>query len=256
MTDKPTTNEHPSVVAPRRRTPTVLRCALALGILYLLIAYAALPLWWRHHEKRHPALADAPVITYTADGIPGDPLNVALVGGEEDLHRAMLAAGWHPADPITLKTAMRIAEGVVLSRRYDDAPVSSLYLWGRKEDLAFEQPVGNDPRSRHHVRFWRSVPTDEQGRPLWIGAATFDTGVGLSHTTGQITHHVAADVDRERDKLIEDIRRAGRLSGVEWIDGFHKVLSGHNGGGDPWHTDGRLAVATIAPQPTTQPAGR
>jgi len=32
---------------------------------------------------------------------------------------------------------------------------------------------------------------------------------------------------------------------VQFIDGFHKVTSGKNGGGDPWHTDGRLEVGTI-----------
>jgi hypothetical protein len=30
------------------------------------------------------------------------------------------------------------------------------------------------------------------------------------------------------------------------IRGFHKNLQGRNGGGDPWHTDGDLAVGVIA----------
>ena len=30
------------------------------------------------------------------------------------------------------------------------------------------------------------------------------------------------------------------------IRGFHKNLQGRNGGGDPWHTDGNLAVGVIA----------
>jgi hypothetical protein len=124
--------------------------------------------------------------------------------------------------------------------------VSNLYLWGRKEDLAFEQPVGDDPERRHHVRFWRSGEVDETDRPLWIGAATYDMGVGFSHTTGQITHHIAPDVDAERDKLIDDLRRAGQLRQVVWIEHFHQVLRGYNGGGDPYHTDGRLAVGVIA----------
>jgi hypothetical protein len=229
---------------PRFQGP--LRLLLAVVILYLVVAYVVLPHSWHLYEKRHPALADAPRITHTANGIPGDPLNVALVGTEGDIHRAMLAAKWYPADPITLKSAMRIAVGVVFDRPYKDAPVSSLYLWGRKEDLAYEQPVGNDPRRRHHVRFWRSEKVDERGKPLWIGAATFDTHVGLSHTTAQITHHISADVDVERGKVIHDIQQAGDLDAVYWIDGFHKELQGKNGGGDPWRTDGRLAVGAIA----------
>ena len=134
---------------------------------------------------------------------------------------------------------------VVFDRKYADAPVSNLYLFGRKEDLAFEQAVGSDPTRRHHVRFWRSQEVDKNGEPLWFGAATLDQSVGLSHTTGQITHHISPDVDAERDKVIDDIKRAGDLASVYWIDGFHKELEGKNGGGDPWRTDGRLAVGVL-----------
>jgi hypothetical protein len=212
---------------------------------WLFLAYFALPLAWRRYARRHPALDDLPGITQTANGIPGDPLNVALVGAEGQLDAAMLAAKWSPADPITLESSLRIATDTVFHRSYADAPVSSLYLWGRKQDLAFEQPVGDDPRQRHHVRFWRAEKEDAQGRPLWIGAATFDIGVGLSHTTGQITHHISADVDAERDHVISNLSAAGVLEEVYWVDGFHQEHTGKNGGGDPYHTDGRLAVGVI-----------
>jgi hypothetical protein len=124
--------------------------------------------------------------------------------------------------------------------------VSSLYLFGRKEDLAFEQPVGNDPRQRHHVRLWLTQKIDADGRPVWIGSAVYDDRVGLSRRTGQITHHTAPDVDAERDKLFEDLHETGDLSEMFVVDGFHKVLSGRNGGGDSWHTDGKLYVGVIA----------
>ncbi|HVC97169.1 MAG TPA: LssY C-terminal domain-containing protein, partial [Pirellulales bacterium] len=128
-----------------------------------------------------------------------------------------------------------------------DAPVSNLFLWGRKEDLAFEQPVGDDPRQRHHVRFWISEKVDPDGRPVWVGAAIYDKKVGLSHTTGQVTHHTAPDIDTERDYLFSDFENTGDLSENYIHDGFHTTLSGRNGGGDPWHTDGRLFVGVIAP---------
>ncbi len=217
-----------------------------LLVAYLVLAYLLVPRFWRRYTRRHPALEDAPRITHTANGIHGDPLNVALVGGEDQLHAALLAAGWYPADPITLASSLRIAVGTILHRSYTDAPVSSLYLWGRKQDLAFEQPVGHDPRQRHHVRFWRAAEVDEAGRPLWIGAATFDTRVGFSHTTGQITHHIGPDVDSERDKILADVRQAGQLLEVRWVDDFHEQREGKNGGGDPYRTDGRLAVGVLA----------
>src|SRR5258708_6276816 len=127
---------------------------IAFLVLWLIVAYLALPMWWKRHERRHPALNDAPRVSQTASGIPGDPLNLSFIGSEHDLVAAMLAAGWDPADPITLKSSLHIVESTILRRPYVDAPVSNLYLFGHKEDLAFEKPVGHDARERHHVRFW------------------------------------------------------------------------------------------------------
>ncbi len=212
---------------------------------YLLLAYLILPLDWLQYERRHPAIDSVPKITHTTLGIPGDPINVGLVGTEQQVHTALLAAKWFPADPITLKSSLKIAADTILKRSYHDAPVSSLYLWGRKQDLAFEQPVADDPRRRHHVRFWKSEKLDSQDNPIWFGAATYDTNVGLSHTTGEITHHIAPDVDVERDKLFHDLLQVLQLTNVYWVDGFHKVREGKNGGGDRYLTDGRLRVGVL-----------
>jgi len=209
------------------------------------VAYLVMPVLWTWYVRDHPTLDAIPHITSTADGLPGDPLNVALIGTETALQKILLAAKWEQADPLTLRSSLEIAEAAVLERPYADAPVSNLYLWGRKEDLAFEQPVGDNPRQRHHVRFWRADQVDRDGRPVWVGAAIYDTRVGFSDTTGQITHHTAADIDAERDKLCRDLKQTGDLSEVYTIKGFHKILRGRNGGGDSWHTDGGLAVGVI-----------
>jgi len=230
-----------------------LRLLIAVGLVYLLAAYVLLPLAWKRYERRHPWLADIPGITHTGDGHPGDPLNVALIGSEAELREIMTAAGWFAADALGIRSDLRIAADTVLKRPYDAAPVSNLYLFGRKEDLAFEQPVGDDPRRRHHVRFWRCEIPHESGRPAWIGSVTFDTRVGLSHTTGQITHHIDADVDAERDRLFEELRQTGELETVETIPDFHTIRSGRNGGGDPWFTDGSLFVGVIRPAENSPP---
>ena len=216
----------------------------ALLLVYLGIAYLIMPLDWRWYIHRHPSLDDVPGITQTRSGIPGDPLNVALIGTETELKRIMLAAKWYPADPLTLKSCLEMADAAVLKRSYDDAPVSSLYLFGRKEDLAFEQPVGDSPRHRHHVRFWRTDKLDA-GRPVWVASAVYDERVGLSRTTGQITHVTAANIDAERDYLFQCLQQIGDLAETYAVDDFHKVHQGRNGGGDPWHTDGRLFVGVI-----------
>jgi len=193
----------------------------------------------------HPALARAPRHTTTHRGHKGDPVNIAFVGTEEELHRALSAARWYAADPITLKSSLRIAADVVLRKPYDHAPVSDLFLWGRRQDLAYEQPVGSSPKQRHHVRFWRSQEVDGNGEPLWLGAATFDERVEISRTTGGVTHKIAPDLDRERNKLVGDTARHGALDGYYWVDRFHADREGVNGGGDPWFTDGRLAVGVL-----------
>ncbi len=194
----------------------------------------------------HPALSTAPRRTKTGRGNAGDPINVAFVGSDRELHHALARGGWYAADPITLQSSLKIAADVVLKKPYPHAPVSDLFVWGRKQDLAFEQPVGRSPKQRHHVRFWRSEAVDEDGEPLWLGAATYDERVEISRTTGGITHRIGAAVDRERNKLLVDTHHAGTLSGYYWVDRFHRELRGTNGGGDPFHTDGRLAVGVLS----------
>lgn len=218
---------------------------------YLVVAYLILPQLGKEKVQRHPDLLDGDRLTHTANGLPGDPLNIALVGSEEDVIRSLLAAGWRPADPLSFRSSVRIVVDTVLAEPDPNAPVSNLFLFGRKEDLAFEKPVGHSPRERHHVRFWRSEQKDD-GRPIWMGAATHDIGVELSRTTAQVTHRIAPDVDTERDILLADLTRVNHLLGTRWIIGFHKELHGRNGGGDPWHTDGRLPIATLTT--TIQPS--
>jgi len=225
------------------------RLGAIILLLYLLAAYVLIPMVWKRQVRRHPELFDAPRVTQTSSGIPGDPVNVALLGPESDVIRALIAAKWHPADPLTFRSSVRIAVDSVFRRPDEEAPVSTLKLFGRKQDLAFEQPVGDSPRQRHHVRFWRWDRFHE-GKEVWFGAITFDERVGLSHTTGQVTHHISPDLDTERDRLIAGLQQAGVAEKVFWLNGFQK-LEGKNGGGDPWHTDGRLKVASLAlPSPS------
>jgi len=219
---------------------------LAYSVLFwLVVAYVVAPFFWTHYEH-HPAMMDAPRTTLTAQGIPGDPLNVGLIGTREELVHAMNAAGWDPADPVTLRTSLEIAGSVIRGRPYNDAPVSPLFVFGRKQDLAFEKPVGRSAKQRHHVRFWESRDLGRDGVPLWIGAVTFDRSVGLSHRTGQITHHIGPDVDEERDGLFAGLRARGRLSEVFQVTGVGATLVGRNGGGDPYYTDGEMTVGVLA----------
>ncbi|HCS53210.1 LssY C-terminal domain-containing protein [Rubinisphaera sp.] len=242
--DEPLTESRTPSRWPYFKNPVV-RGLIGFLILYFVIAYLVAPELWVHYARKHPSFDDNPRITKTHDGHPGDPLNVGIIGTEQQLKSILKAAEWFPADPLGLESDLRIGIDTVLEREYDKAPVSNLYLFGRKEDLAYEQPVGDNPRHRHHVRFWKTEDVSQHGRPLWIGSATYDERVGLSHTTGQITHHIAPDVDQERDHLIKSLQQTNDLREVYMEQAFHKVLEGKNGGGDPWHTDGDLGVGII-----------
>ena len=213
-------------------------------IAYLALAYVVLPRLWSHHEHE-PGLASLPMVTRTASDIPGDALNVGLVGSSEDVVRAMHAAGWFPADPITLHSSVEIVGSVVLDRPYHDAPVSPLFYQGKKEQFAFEKPDGRSADRRHHVRFWKVLDKGTDGRPVWLGSITFDRGVGLSHDTGQVTHHISPDIDAERDLLMHDLRDAGMVQNFFQISGTGPTLFGRNGEGDPYYTDGEIDVATL-----------
>jgi hypothetical protein len=224
------------------------RLKLVLGAVaaYLLIAYVFMPQLGKYEARRHPALYEGDRVTHTGTGMPGDPLNISLIGSETDLVRSMHAAGWLPADPLTFKASVRIVVDTVLNEPDKNAPVSNLFLFGRREDFAFEKSVGNSPRQRHHVRLWKTTKT-QNDRPVWIGSAAFDVGVELSKETGQVTHHIAKEIDAERDLLLGDLQKAGRIESSRWVEGFHQVLHGRNGGGDLWVTDGRLAEAFLKP---------
>ena len=224
------------------------RLALWLIAGWAVVAYLVAPALWERYYAARDGFAEVERVTKVADGHPGDPVNIALVGGEAQVIGAMLAAGWHAADPITFESSLRIAVDSVLRRPDDDAPVSNLFLFGRRQDLAFEQPLPGGPGRRHHVRFWK---WDRQfdGRPVWFGAATYDERVGLSYTTGQVTHHIGPDVDAERDRIVDGLRAKGMAQAVQWRRDFHAQREGSNGGGDPWRTDGRLAIVLLVDPP-------
>ncbi len=236
---------------PARRRP--LRSARPLGVafaallaLYLGVAYEVAPALWRHYE-RQPALATKTMTTTTALGLAGDALNVGLEGSRDEVLCALRAAGWRPADPITFRSSFKIADSVLLRRAYPTAPVSDLYYDGRRQDLAFEKAAGVSPKERHHVRFWLALAKSDSGAPLWLGSATFDRSVGVSRYTGQVTHHIAPDIDAERDLLAHDLAAAGMVEASYWVTGVGATVFARNGGGDPYFTDGEIAVSRLSP---------
>lgn len=219
--------------------------ALATVIVcYVTVSYLILPATWSRIEHE-PGLAKRTFLTANAQGIPGGPINVGLIGTREDVISAFHAAAWYPADPITLRTSLEIIGSVVFDRPYKDAPVSPLFFEGRREDLAFEKPHGASADRRQHVRLWLVLESGADAAPVWLGSASFDSGVTLSRDTGQVTHKIAPDVDEEREQLIGGLNQAQLVTSIHHMKGIGPTLNGRNGEGDPYYTDGEIWVARL-----------
>ena len=171
--------------------------------------------------------------------------DVGLIGDQRELVCAMHQAGWYPADPITLKSSIEIVGSVLLDRPYKDAPVSNLYYQGLREDLAFEKPIGSNADRRNHVRYWKVLDQGEEKRPVCLGAATEDSGVGVSRYTAAVTHHISPDLDAERVLLTADLEDAGMVDAKYQVTGIGPTIAGHNGGGDLYYTDGEIWVLRL-----------
>ncbi len=223
------------------RASTVL--GVAVGI-YFATAYLVAPLVWADYIS-WSGITQHAAVTTTKQGIAADPLNFGLVGTKDEVVSAMRQAGWYPADPVTLRSSLAIAQSVAFDRPYVYAPVSPLFYESRKQDLAFEKPVGNSAKKRHHARLWQVMAKGVEGKPVWVGAATFDASVGLSHLTFQITHHISPDIDAERNELLGDLAKAKVVRILYRLPAAGRSLFGMNGGGDKYHTDGDIHFAVV-----------
>ena len=231
----------------RQGLTTIPRRLVNLLVFWLVFTYVALP-------RIHQALTAVYVPDYfmgrtrTADGLLGDPVNLAFEGSAEDIHVAMRNAGWVLAEEHTLHSARRAVISFLLRRSYPQAPVSSLFLFGRRHEFAYQQEVGGTTLRRHHIRFWR-VPhkwvMPGGHRVTWLAAATFDRGVGLSRFTFQVTHKIDENTDVERNYVVDTLLHADHAIPVGVIKDYSTSYHHRNGGGDPLRTDGHLPVVDV-----------
>jgi hypothetical protein len=238
-----------------RRLPWI----LALGITYGFAAYVVLPRVIRLglkilKRKRVPSY------TITGDGLPGDPVNVALVGTLQQLRSAFAILGWSEADRLGLASSWGMIRAFVFNSPYPTAPFSTLYLFGRGQDIGFQKAIDNSPRKRHHVRFWALSLTRAQAtwgaagfwlntdrppdneRVLWVGAGTRDTGLSLTRLTFQITHATDSDTNAERDHIIAELTRSRTIEAVKVYRSGQDLLTGHV---NHYVTDGEVALASL-----------
>ncbi len=232
---------------------------VAVAFTYGMAAYVILPRAVRMGLKilQHKRV---PSYTLTGDGLPGDPVNIALAGTRQQLRAAFAIVGWSEADPLNLRSSWRMIQAFVLNSPYPTAPFSTLYLFGRGQDLGFQRAIGDSPRKRDHVRFWAlGVPEAEATwgtarfwhhtrRPaddacvLWVGAGTRDTGFSLTKLTLQITHATDSDTNAVRDHIVAELTKHGCIADVNsYEDGEHLPIERVN----HYVTDGKVVAASL-----------
>jgi hypothetical protein len=170
-------------------------------------------------------------------------INLVFIGEEAKLKDAFLKAGWLPAQHYSLKVLAKGFFAVADHHSFKQAPVSALYVQGHRPDLVFQKQ--NDTLAkRHHIRIWRQ-PVTFHGQPVWIASATHDTGLEFSRTSKRITHQIDPHIDRERQKVIDDLAFAEKLSSVGAIRRSDLPISVRNASGDPIESDGAVAVLVL-----------
>lgn len=232
---------------------------IAIVITYIISAYFFIP------QIIHALVlvlrsGRIPRVTHSADGLSADPVNILLYGTIDDLQQAFADAGWVKADRLTLRTGWKIIRSFVFNKPYPTAPFSALYLFGRRQDIGFEQGIGNSPRKRNHVRFW-AVASDQEVNMTdisywfkkhtvdfstshtWVGSASQDIGFGFTNLTYQISHRIDTHIDKERDVLLHALKNCGWIVQESYLEAG-QIIKGYI-------TDGKIMSAQlVAPSKT------
>jgi hypothetical protein len=208
-----------------------------LGILVVLFGALMTCIRWYPYPFD---FSTYPTLTHTKSGAAGDPINVVFVGSKDQILSSFHQAGWLIPDPITTTSSMKIAADSLAHRSYPTAPVSNLYVYGRVQDLAFEKPT-TDVQNRGHIRIWNTGLLIG-AQTVWIGAATYDSGIELTSTTHLPTHHIAATVDLERNAVGANLSTTSLVKEERYAALTPPIFFAHNGGGDYYASDGNILV--------------
>lgn len=212
-----------------------------LAIIILLIFFTSLFLY--SITIPSPLLSSFQSVTKTKNNYVGDPINVVFLGDKYKLIAVFTRAHWIIPDPINEKNTIKIIKTSISNSSYPSASVSSLYLYGRVQDVVFELPT-NTVRKRHHIRLWQ-IDKLVSGQHVWLGSASFDSGIELSGTTHFPTHHISPNIDAERDFLMQSLKKTGLLENTGLQRITFPVILGHNGEGDWYFNDGNAEVITL-----------
>jgi hypothetical protein len=214
--------------------------------------YAGRPLPDLSLDELRATLEQLPCCAADAGGrAEGDPLNVVLVGEAGLVLNALTRAGWSFTHRITLRSVRREIGAVVEGKPYAVAPVSSLYLFDRPQDLAMQR-ARRSISQRNHMRLWQA-PFRHKGQPVWVGQISRDIGVKVTAQSPTLTTHVIdPEVDTTREYLLHSLIAQGFVDGFGFVKGSAAAARDQprvNLTGDPYHGDGLRLVILLAPEP-------
>ena len=199
-------------------------------------------------------IEEQPATVTNADGTKtGDPLNLVIIGDREAVWPAFLRSGWDPTAAMSAGTAMKTGIFGIFGGAYRYSPISSLYVYGRGQDIAF-QKVRSSIHYRNHLRLWLA-PVTVNGRPVLIGQISRDIGSRFTTKSKTLTtHRIDPNVDDTRAALVQDFIYAQALVAYARVGGVGFVSPEEPRGnltGDPWFTDGNRAVMILTSEPTS-----
>ncbi len=176
----------------------------------------------------------------------GDPLNLVIIGEPEDIYYAVIRAGWDETEAVTAASGWKTAASFFTGGAYRYSPVSSLYLFNRKQDVALQR-IRENIHERNHFRLWLA-PMTFMAQTVWVGQISRDIGVRFTRKT-ITTHKIDPDVDETREFLVENLAYNQVLEKFAYVGGVGETPIDQPRGnltGDPWFTDGLRVVLWIA----------
>jgi hypothetical protein len=178
-------------------------------------------------------------------GNPGDMVNFALIGAQEQVTKGFTSAGWVQVDKTTQDAVVHGLISTLSHAAHTEMPMSTLYLFGRSQDLSFARATPLEVAAiRHHLRVWKTTEM-VGGEPLWVGSATHDNGFEKDQRTGGVTHHIDANVDQERDFLEQSFSGAGVLAGAAYVLPSNPLTTANTATGGSFQSDGRIVVMDL-----------
>jgi len=175
----------------------------------------------------------------------GDMVNFVIIGSQKDVQDALETSDWHVADTDNTRAVINAAMRTYDKKDYLAMPMSTLYLFGRKQDFGYEmaEPIAM-VASRHHFRIWKA-PFTWKGQEVWVGAGTHDIGFAKDKRNDNVTHKIDPAVDGERDNIGFSMQKSNKAKTFSYFLPSNPVQEARNATGDGYHSDGRLLVVFL-----------